>query len=259
MSESNVEESGVANTVSMAANIPPPSPMSFTGDCSAHWDVFRAKYEDYILVTGIAEKDKKIQAATLCSVMSNECRHVSLTAEQREDPAAIMSALESYFKPAKNIIYERYLFGCCKQEESESLDAFVTKLREKASTCEYTQLKDEMIRDKIVLGIASESTRRRLLREKDLSMKSKQSITTGRVLCMDGNSGPGSDEESTLYMIESVGAVGQTKGKKWFVTLKLNNKPQRCQLDSGATYNIMTLKHVEKWHPKQSYNKAMPA
>lgn len=81
-------------------------------------------------------------------------------------------------------------------------------------------------------------------------MKSKQSITTGKVLCMDGDSGPSSDEESALYMIESVSAVGQTKGKKWFVTLKLNSKSQRCQLDSGATCNIMTLKNVKKLAPK---------
>ncbi|KAK7901454.1 hypothetical protein WMY93_018223 [Mugilogobius chulae] len=143
MTEAEADPSGfeLGATVSMAANIPPPSPMSFTGDWSANWEVFRAEFEDYILVTGIAEKDKKIQAATLRSIMGSECRHVyrhnlNLTAEQQEDPAAIVSALERYFKPAKNIIYERYLFGCCKQDEGESVDAFVTRLREKASTCD---------------------------------------------------------------------------------------------------------------------------
>lgn len=127
-----------------------------------------------ILATGIVEKDKKIQAVMRRSIMGGECRHVywhnlSLTAEQREDSAAVLGTMEGYFKPAKNIIYKRYLFGCCKQVESELIDAFVTKLREKAS-CDYGQLKDEMIREKIVLGIADESTRRRLLREKDLSL-----------------------------------------------------------------------------------------
>lgn len=44
----------------------------------------------------------------------------------------------------------------------------MTRLREKA--CEYGQLNDEMIRNKLVLGIAHESTRRRLLREKELTL-----------------------------------------------------------------------------------------
>ncbi|KAJ8358132.1 hypothetical protein AAFF_G00031380 [Aldrovandia affinis] len=86
------------------------------------------------------------------------------------DPAVILDELEKYFKPAKNTIYERYVFGSCKQEEGESIDNFVTRLRERAATCDYGQLKDEMIRDKIVLGVANESIRRRLLREKGLTL-----------------------------------------------------------------------------------------
>lgn len=61
----------------MAANIPTPLPMDFAGDWSANWDFFsRTEYEDYVLVTKMAEKDKKIQAATLLSVMGSKCRHV---------------------------------------------------------------------------------------------------------------------------------------------------------------------------------------
>ncbi|KAJ8393364.1 hypothetical protein AAFF_G00060860 [Aldrovandia affinis] len=121
------------------------------------------------------EKDKKIQAATLRSVMGSECRHVyrhnlNLSVAGTGDPVVILDELEKYFKPAKNTIYERYVFGSCKQEEGESIDNFVTRLRERAATCEYGQLKDEMIRDKIVLGVANESIRRRLLREKGLTL-----------------------------------------------------------------------------------------
>ncbi|KAJ8403559.1 hypothetical protein AAFF_G00348850 [Aldrovandia affinis] len=149
--------------------------MSFTGDWSVNWDIFRAEYEDYVLVTGTAEKDKKIQAATLRSVMGSECRHVyrhnlNLSVAGTGDPAVILDELEKYFKPAKNTIYERYVFGSCKQEEGESIDNFVTRLRERAATCDYGQLKDEVIRDKIVLGVANESIRRRLLREKGLTL-----------------------------------------------------------------------------------------
>lgn len=69
-----------------------------------------------MLVTGMAEKDKKIQAATLRSVLGSEPRHVyrhnlNLTVEHRGNHATILSALERYLKPAKNISYERNLFG----------------------------------------------------------------------------------------------------------------------------------------------------
>ncbi len=107
--------------------------------------------------------------------MGPECRHVyrhnlNLTAAQQGDVKTILESLDPYFKPAKNVIYERYVFGCCKQEERESIDNFVTRLREKAATCDYGGLKDEMIRDKIVLGITNEGTRRRLLSEKKITL-----------------------------------------------------------------------------------------
>ena len=107
--------------------------------------------------------------------MGSECRHIyrhnlNLSDQDQGDAAVILDALERYFKPAKNVIYERYVFGSCKQEEGESIDKFVTRLREAATTCEYGQLRDEMIRDKIVLGVVNGSTRRRLLRERDLTL-----------------------------------------------------------------------------------------
>ncbi len=143
----------------IAANIPPPSPMNMNGDWSDNWDLFRAEFEDYALVMGLAEKTMEVQAATLRSVMGPECRHVyrhnlNLTAAQQGDVKTILESLDAYFKPAKNVIYERYVFGCCKQEEGESIDNFVTRLREKAATCDYGGLKDEMIRDKRIISSA---------------------------------------------------------------------------------------------------------
>ncbi len=139
-----------------------------SGDISKSWDNFRAEFEDYELATGLIEKPKEVRAAALRRLMGNECRHIYshnivLSEEQTKDPKAILDALEDYFKPAKNVIYERYMIGCCKQEVDEPIDSFITRLRERASTCEYRELKDEMIRDRLVLGIANENTRRRLI------------------------------------------------------------------------------------------------
>ncbi|KAI4887218.1 hypothetical protein NFI96_007652 [Prochilodus magdalenae] len=44
------------------------------------------------------------------------------------------------------VIYERYMFGSCKQEGAESIDSFVTRLREKAATCEYEMLWQDLKR-----------------------------------------------------------------------------------------------------------------
>lgn len=155
--------------------IPPPGPMKLSGDWSANWDIFRAEFEDYSLAVDLVAASSAVQAATLRTLMGPECRHVykhnlQLTEAERGDVTNILDKLEEYFKPAKNVIYERYVFGCCKQEDGESIDNFLTRLREKAATCDYGALRDELIRDKVVLGITNEATRRQLLREKGLTL-----------------------------------------------------------------------------------------
>ncbi|KAK0133292.1 hypothetical protein N1851_031206 [Merluccius polli] len=160
----------------MADNmIPAPEGMQMSGDLAKNWEVFCADFEDFVLAAGINEKTEEVQAASLRRLMGNECRHIYMhnvpsDDAQKNDPAAILDALGEYFKPAKNVIYERYKFGCCKRETDEPIDSFLTRLREGAASCEYRGLKDEMIRDRLVLGVASENTRRRLLRERELTL-----------------------------------------------------------------------------------------
>ncbi|XP_056135305.1 kinesin-like protein KIF28 [Lampris incognitus] len=74
--------------------------MKLSGSLSANREIFRADYEDYALATGLVDKDKKVQATTLRSVIGVECRHVykhnlNLTDAQQEDAAVILDSLES--------------------------------------------------------------------------------------------------------------------------------------------------------------------
>ncbi len=324
-----------------------------SGDLSSNWASFRAEFDDYLLATGLCEKDADVQAATLRRLMGSECRHLykhnlGLTQDQQKDVKAILEALEDYFTPTKNVIFERYVFGNLRQEEGETIDTFVTRLREKAATCEYGTLRDQLIRDRLVLGITDEGARRRLLREKDLTLamaveicraaeimdsklktmaldtsrpgeslnvaegqrrrptsrpfeqtiKPAQSMRgtgecrycgtqhrRGRDQCpafgktcrscgtpnhfakvcmkrgqntrqlhtMDAPSEEDQDDDGgnlgQIYTAMSIGAVN-TQGKKWFVNLPLQNGPQRCQLDSGATCNVMSIKDKMRLSPR---------
>ena len=50
------------------------------------------------------------------------------------------------------------------------MDRFVTRLKNLATTCEFGNLKDELIRDHIVVIITNDSTRERLLQEPNLTL-----------------------------------------------------------------------------------------
>ena len=58
------------------------------------------------------------------------------------------------------------------QRIGDGIDAYGTELRKFARNCEFGELHDSIIRDRIVCGIRSNKVRKRLLREKDLNFTS---------------------------------------------------------------------------------------
>ena len=93
----------------------------------------------------------------------------------RTDPDSFLQALTQHFEPQRNIIFERYLFNSANQEE-ENIDQYLSRLRKLASTCVYGALCDELIRDRLVIGIKSHEVRKRLLREKALTLNTALDI-----------------------------------------------------------------------------------
>ena len=96
----------------------------------------------------------------------------SLSQPRKEKkPETVLAKLTEHFEPKRNIIYERYVFNTVSQEQDESFDQFLNRLRELAATCNFGTLEEEMIRDRIVIGIRDNRTRERLLREPDLKLE----------------------------------------------------------------------------------------
>jgi len=61
-------------------------------------------------------------------------------------------------------------FNLCVEFSKANVDCYVNRLRKLASSCQFRTLTDEMMRNKLVIGIQDKSTKARLLREKDLSL-----------------------------------------------------------------------------------------
>ena len=57
----------------------------------------------------------------------------------------------------RNPIFERAKFNSRVQREGESVDSFITSLHSLSEHCDYGAPKDEMIRDRIVVGILNSS------------------------------------------------------------------------------------------------------
>ena len=72
--------------------------------------------------------------------------------------------LNKFFEPKVNLTYETYNFRNLVQGEDESIDKYVTRLKEAASRCEFHDVGRE-IKDQIVQRTSNDRLRRKALRD----------------------------------------------------------------------------------------------
>ena len=63
------------------------------------------------------------------------------------------------------------MFNTRVQKEGVRIDAYATDLKQKASSCEFENLQDSLISDRIVCRIKSDAVRKRFFREKNLTLQ----------------------------------------------------------------------------------------
>ena len=122
-----------------------------------------------------ADKDDKCKAYMLLNLAGREAiqrekTFTYATGESKENPETLKTKFGEICKPKTNLTMERHAFNTRVQEQGESVKAFTADLKLKAAACKFGTLKDEMIRDRLVVGIRTDSVRKLLLREEELTL-----------------------------------------------------------------------------------------
>ena len=94
-----------------------------------------------------------------------------LTATQKKKYEMIKERFENYFVVKGNVIFERVKFNKRIHAEGETVDTFVNALYCLAEYCGYGTLQDEMIRDRIVVGLKDVKLSERLQTDPDLTLQ----------------------------------------------------------------------------------------
>ena len=85
--------------------------------------------------------------------------------------------LDNYFRPKKNITYERYIFKEAKQKQHETTMCYVTRLRSLAESCSFHNL-SESVKDQFISSCYSTKLKQKLLTEKSITLE--KGIQIGR-------------------------------------------------------------------------------
>ena len=89
----------------------------------------------------------------------------------KEKYDTVKSELEGHFILKRNAIFEHAKFNLRFQKENESVDNFITDLFTLAQHCNYRTLHDEMVRDRVVVGLKDKTLSEKLQLEADLTLE----------------------------------------------------------------------------------------
>ena len=133
-------------------------------DCSdssgiaARWERWLRAFELFAEGEGITNHGQKKALLLHTAGMSVQDIFFTVPEETEETEGTnvfvnAISALNKHFKPqTTNVPYERLVFRETKQSVSETVEQYITRLRQKAHTCEFGETCEEQIRDQVISG-----------------------------------------------------------------------------------------------------------
>ena len=117
-----------------------------------------------VLSGPLASKSEDVKCSFFLLFIGQEARDVYNV--YKSD--VLFKKFEEYCKPRKNLTVIWHKFNSRVQEVSETADQFITELKLLSMDCEYGELREEMIYDRLVVGVYSEEVKQKLLQQPDL-------------------------------------------------------------------------------------------
>ena len=150
-------------------------PEQFNFEQPEEWPRWIRRFERFSDASGLSGKEDTHQINTLIYCMGDAADDIlsslSLTTEEKKVYTTVRDKLEAHFVKKRNVIYERSKFNRRVQQQGESVDCFITALHCLAEHCNYGTLRNEMIRDRIVVGLLDASLSMKLQLDSELTLE----------------------------------------------------------------------------------------
>ena len=161
---------------------------------------------------------------------------LKLTQNELKKYDIVKTKLDSYFVIRRNVIFERSKFNKRVQMENETVDSFVTDLHCMAEHCQFGDINDELIRDRLVVGLRDTRLAERLQLDQELTLEKavnqarpSEAVKKQQVLLGDDQSSHGVKETvDAVYKFKFYRKKGQQKSKHQGHTATPNATCQRC-------------------------------
>ena len=159
-------------------------PTAFPFDTPDHWPKCKCCFQQYCLVSGLSRESEERQVNTLLYCLGEETEDIlasiNIGEEDRKKYDSVLAKFDSFFSVRKNVIIECAKFNKRSQLPDEPVQQFITSLYNLAADCNFGELKDELIRDRIVVGIRDASLSERLQMDLELTLEEAKTVIQQR-------------------------------------------------------------------------------
>ncbi len=156
----------------LASKLTPPGKFDFTN--TTEWPRWMKRFERYRIASGLDKQSQEYQVNTFMHAAGEDAEEIlyvlPLTEEEKRSYAAVTEAFNKHCVSKWNIIFERARFNKRNQEPGESV-VFIMAVHSFAELCDFGALKEDLIRDRIVVGIRDAKLSERLQLDADLTLE----------------------------------------------------------------------------------------
>ena len=178
-----------------------------------------------------------------------------LTTEEAEQYNVVKGKFEAHFVVKRNIIFERAKFNLRSQQAGESVDNFITDLCCLAEYSEFGTLRDNLIQDRIVVGIKDKKFSEQLQLDSKLTLekaitKTRQAETVKKqqTFLQETQSDP--PPANIDHLSKGKGKDSKEgKGKDPKEDMKKKKKPPKSK--NGKTPEAQCSRCLGQLHPKK--------
>src|SRR5436190_12916603 len=151
--------------------VPPPLE-KFCVQKEMDWAMWSRKFERYRYTSLLCNEPQNTQVSALLLAMGDEAEHV-FDSFSLDNPSynQVLENFNTYFSKSINVILERAVFNKRNQLEGESFEQYITTLHKLVKNCNFGPLKDEMIRDRLVIGVRDSKLSESLQMNPSLTLK----------------------------------------------------------------------------------------
>lgn len=137
------------------------------------WSEWHKSFKLYLTAADLDDATDKRKVALLLSLIGKQGMVVFNSFSVNEDTIAfteLVKKFEKHFTPKKNLTVERHKFLSRRQKPAEPIDDFATDLKNLSLSCELGTLREDLVKDVLIVGLTDSKLKERLLLEADLKL-----------------------------------------------------------------------------------------